>query len=222
MEQGGVFVTVLKCPILRLRQEPPRPCRRNSHDSSADKVVGKIMLFGQRGEFFSIDEDLKFGFVGEMRGMRQGELLKKFPLEPLKTFGAGDHEAEWWRTLTEVKCGHSHVRKRQVPLNWRIAPILPARFAPMFPLRTEGKMLVENTRINPNLKSSFIETDSSYQTTLSTEELWGSSASGSRRFPTRENVGALERSNKNPLAPQGQPRSLNIPLSPENPFFSNL
>ena len=59
-------------------------------------------------------------------------------------------------------------------------------------------MLVENTLINPNLKSSFIETHSSCQTTLSTEEPWGSSASGSRRDLTRENVGALERSNKNP------------------------
>ena len=57
-------------------------------------------------------------------------------------------------------------------------------------------MLVENTRINPNLKSSFIETHSSYQTTLSTEEPWGSSASGSWRDPTRENVGALERKSK--------------------------
>ena len=130
--------------------------------------------------------------------MRQRELLKKFPLDSLQTFGTGDYVAEWWRAPIEVKCGHSHVRPRQVPLNWRIAPILPARFAPMFPLRIEGTMLVENTRINPNLKSSFIETHSSYQTTLSTEEPWGASAAGSRRGPTRENVGALERSNKNP------------------------
>ena len=74
VEQGGIFVTVLKCPILRLRQEPPRPCRRNSHDSSADKVVGKMMFFGQRGEFFSIDEDLKFGFVGVFEVLMYGSL----------------------------------------------------------------------------------------------------------------------------------------------------
>ena len=41
VEQGGIFVTVLKCPLLRLRQEPPRPCRRNSHDSLAVGVVGR-------------------------------------------------------------------------------------------------------------------------------------------------------------------------------------
>ena len=71
-----------------------------------------------------------------MRGGRGGRgggnfLEKVSPGPPSKTFGAGDYVAEWWRTPTEVKCGHTHVRKRQVPLNWRIAPILPARFAPM-------------------------------------------------------------------------------------------
>jgi len=33
---------------------------------------------------------------------RQRELLKKFPLDSLKTFGAGDYVAEWWRALTEA------------------------------------------------------------------------------------------------------------------------
>jgi hypothetical protein len=33
-------------------------------------------------------QDFKFGFVGGCgdAGMREGELLKKFPLDPLKTF----------------------------------------------------------------------------------------------------------------------------------------
>ena len=60
-------------------------------------------------------EMFKFEFVGEDAGMRQRELLKKFPLDSLQTFGTGDYVAEWWRAPIEVKCGHSHVRKRQVP-----------------------------------------------------------------------------------------------------------
>ena len=71
--------------------------------------------------------------------------FEKAPLDSRKTFGAGEDVAEWWRTLTEVKCGYSHVRKRQVPPR-------PCRFAPMFPLRTEGKMLVGNSLTNHKLK----------------------------------------------------------------------
>ena len=55
------------------------------------------------GIWFAI---FKFGFIVEARGtrrMRQRELLKKFPLDSLKTFGKSFEFSEGWRTPIKVK-----------------------------------------------------------------------------------------------------------------------
>ena len=61
---------------------------------------------------------------------------------------------------------------------------------------TKPDLQIFNFPTNPNLNSSFVKKSSPIPITLTTKEPWGSSASGSRRYPTRGGVGALERSGK--------------------------
>ena len=70
-----------------------------------------------RGYF--IRECFKLGFVGGREGTRQGELLEKFPLEPLKTFLKkvlsflkGGVRLSRWREVTPTFVS---VRRRQDP-----------------------------------------------------------------------------------------------------------
>ena len=71
--------------------------------------------------------------------------MEKFPLDSLKTFEKSFESAEGLRMLPEVKYDHpTFVSVRCLPsqptglLNWRYAPIFPARFAAATPRWTEG------------------------------------------------------------------------------------
>jgi len=68
-------------------------------------LVFMYLFFGFLGSYVrnrggSEVDVFKFGFVEETR---KGTLLKKGSLDPPKTFGARDYEADWWRTPTEIK-----------------------------------------------------------------------------------------------------------------------